>query len=459
MIKNLYITLVYAIVTFGLFSCSKEAPFGRVEYGKGKLLTHALALEVNSNETLVRADASIPDKNDFTVRVCQLSSDTEVIIETYLYKDMPEVLILPVGHYRVEASYGGDYGEGKSAAFGKPYYHGVSEEFDIENNKIVDSLQPIVCSLSNVKVTILFDQSLASAMSADSKVLVSVGQNGTSLDFDKFSQEAGFFEYASGSSTLAASFNGLVDGDLICETKTYTNVLPGTHYRITFKLHSIDPNEPGDLNTGDNGDEIKVDAVVELEDLSGGGGENISDVVGDIYLEDDRYPTEDPAIPDNPGGDNPGGDEPGSDVPDNPQPTAGPTVTACDGIDLDSVNDVFVVDGAVEGNKQCILYVHSDTGFTDFTADIVSASLSPDQLVSVGLDSHLDLVNPGSLEEPLAGLGLPVNVGGMIDVTFDISNFLTLLAALGDDTHTFKLTVSDESGTIVKELKLKIINR
>lgn len=457
MIKNFYIILMCAFAALGLVSCSKEAPFDSVEFGKGKLLTHALALEVNTSETLVRASSDVPDKNDFTVRIFQMTSDGESIADSYIYKDMPEVLILPVGHYRVEASYGGDYGDGKSAAFGKPYYKGVSEEFDIENNKIVDYLDPIVCSLSNVKVTILFDQSLSYAMTIGSKVLVSVGKNGTSLEFDKSTLDSGYFEYESGSSTLAASFNGSVDGDQISETKTYNNVLPGTHYRITFKLHTIDPNEPGDLNPGDPGNEVKVDAVVELEDLSGGNGQDVSNVTGDMYLEDDRYPTEDPVVPDDPGND-PGNEQPGGDTPDDPQPAAGPTITACPDIDLNKINDIYIDGDEVVDNKQCILYVHSDTGFTEFTAEIISNSLSPDELIGVGLNSHLDLVNPGALAGPLEGLGLPVNVGGLTEVKFDISTFLTLLAALGDDTHTFKITVSDASGTTVKELKLKIIN-
>ena len=104
---------------------------------------------------------------------------------------------------------------------------------------------------------------------------------------------------------------------------------------------------------------------------------------------------------------------------------------------------------------ECKLFVTSTTGITAFDVDIISDKLTPEELEGVGLAAHMDLVNPGSLEEPLSGLGFPVNVGGEKSVEFNITGFLPMLGALGAAEHTFKLTVTDETGTTEKELKLK----
>lgn len=422
-----------ALMGFGLASCANEAPFSQEsKEGEGKFLTHSLSVEVKTDEAVVRSASDVPDVNDFTVAFFNTEKNNGKAEKTYPYNKLPEVVTLPVGTYVVKAYYGGDLkGPSKAAAFSAPYYLGESSQFEIENNKIIDNLDPVLCKLSNVKVTINFDKQLVDQMSADSKVSVTVG-NSSTLEFVPSTTESGYFAYVEGSSTLAASFSGTVDGDLTEETKTYNNVKPGTHYSITFKLHLIDPNEPGYVNPGEEGEEIKVDAVVNLEDMTGEGGVDITPGE-EYYLEDDRYPSEEPNIP---------------DVPDDPQPTDGPSITAGEGIDLDKVNEVTA-------GMECKLFVTSSTGITKFDVDIISDKLTPSELSQVGLADHMDLVNPGALEEPLSGLGFPVNVGGEKSVEFNITGFLPMLSALGAAEHTFKLTVTDETGTTEKELKLK----
>lgn len=426
--------LYVALMGFGLASCANEAPFTQEtkREGEGKFLAHSLKVEVKSDETLVRASSGVPDVGDFTVVFINTENNKGEIEQTYQYSALPEVVTLPVGSYVVKAYYGGDLTKpSKAAAFSAPYYLGESEVFQIENNKIIDDLEPVVCKLANVKVTINFDTLLVQQMSSDSKVSVTVG-NSSSLEFFPSTTESGYFAYVEGSCTLAASFSGSVEGDYTTETKTYSDVKPGTHYNITFKLHSIDPNEPGDVNLGNEGEEIKVDAVVNLEDMTGEGGMDITPDQ-EYYLEDDRYPKDDPNTPVGP---------------DDPQPADGPSITAGAGIDLDNVNEV-------KDGMECKLLVISTTGITAFDVDIISEKLTSEELEGVGLAAHMDLVNPGSLEEPLSGLGFPVNVGGEKSVEFNITGFLPMLGALGAAEHTFKLTVSDETGTTEKELKLK----
>ena len=434
--------LVNIALLLGVASCSSEAPFSReTGEGEGRFLSSAMSVELKTDEKLVRA-TGVPDVNDFTVEFVS-ADDAEKIVDRYTYGKMPEVVTLPVGDYVVRAYYGGEYEEGGDAAFSAPYYLGESERFSIEKDKIKDNIGTIVCRLSNVKVTILFDESLVRVMSPDSKVSVKVGDSG-SLDFTKDTQESGYFAYVEGSSTMAAVFSGVVDGDETIETKTYDNVMPGNHYRITFKLHVVDPNEPGDINPGAPGDEIKIDATVNLEDLTGNGGTNINPDDEDIFMDDDRYPNEEDPTP------GPGPDEPGPDEPSN-----GPTVTANDKINLDDVN-------IVEDEMECVLYINSETGITGFTVVIESDKLTPDELESVNLSDKLDLVTtPNPFETQLRNFGfLPSDknsLAGEKKVELSITPFLELLGALGSGNHNFIITVSDEGGETSKTLRLKTI--
>lgn len=427
----------------GLASCSSEAPFSKEEtkgeLGEGRLLASALSVELKTDEKLVRA-TPVPDVNDFTVDFLNADDLTQVV-KSFEYGAMPEVVTLPIGDYIVKAYYGGDYGAGNNAAFDKPYYLGQSERFSIEKDKIKDNIGTIECKLSNVKVTILFDESLVNVMSADSKVSVTVGRSG-SLDFTKDTEDSGFFAFDEGSTTLAAVFSGVVDGDSTVETKTYDTVQPGVHYRITFKLHSADPNDPGDINPGDPGNEIKIDAGIQLDDQTGGSGVDVG--VGDddpIYMDDDRYPKEDDPEP-GPGPDDPTPDEPG------------PTVNAESPIDLDKVNEVGASSHVVLNFESV-----SESGFTTFEVDIISDDLTDDELKGVGLAAHLDLIDPGELLGALQGLGIlsesQETVRGEKKVKFDISQFMTPLSLFKGEHH-FVIKVADSTGEKIVTLKLKI---
>lgn len=430
-LKNIF---CFAAVGLGVVSCANEAPFSGGQEGEGKFLSHSISVQVKTSEPLVRATSTTLDVNDFSVAFLDAESTSEVAVKTYKYSELPEVVTLPVGSYKVKAVYGGDFDKpAQTAAFNSPYYKGESEVFEIEKNKIVDNLDPVVCKLANVRVSVDFDAKLKNKMSEDSRVIVTVGENET-LEFSPSTEESGYFAYAEGSNTLAASFFGIVDGDDTKETKSYSNVAPGVHYRINFRLHEIDPNEPGDINPGDEGEEIKVDAVVNLEDLSGDGGVDIP-IGEEIYLDDDRYPTEGP-------------DEPYE--PDDPVTGTGPEVT-CEGAQFDIPNQVSEMSG-------CSIIVNSESGLEVFSVTIDSDKLTPEELEGVGLTYELDLITPGQFLEPLQNFGFlesgQKTLQGEKEVVLDLSPFLELLQMLGDGTHKFILTIGDDSGNTVKKLIL-----
>lgn len=422
--KKLYI---YSLAAAALMAtaCSKENPFtGPESVEEGQILKSAIAVDMKVDETVrknvrTRADVNL---DDFTVIFTKEGQTTPV--KKFKYSEMPDVVTLPVGDYICTAT----LGENRLAEWENPYFLGRSDSFTVNPYEITSYVAPIECRLENIKVTIEFDPVLKSRMSADSYVEVKVGDN-SGLNFTLTETEAGKAGYFmhTAETTLVATFNGKIDGAKAVETKSLKDVAKGNHYKITFKLHDYS-NDP----TGDSDADIQVDASVTITDI-----ERNVEIGDEPLLDDSERPSEEPEKP------GPGPDEPVPPV------AQGPVVEAEDPINLDEVNNVTA-------DSHVVLNIKSETGLTEFKVNIISEDL--DGLVP----EVLDLVNPGDNLSLLHELGLlasdKTTLEGEKNVKFDVSGFMEMLLMLGGDKdHTFKLTVSDNGGQVVKELKLHTI--
>ena len=447
--KNIFI--LAAGLIFSMASCSQEAPFSiENEKEEGKILTSTLSIDVKSEEIAVRAESVVPSPKDFSIEFYN-TTDLESVVKKYdKFSSMPEVVSLPVGNYIIKAVYGGEYGSnGETAGFDKPHYVGVSETFSIESEKITPAPKTIVCKLANVRVSVIFDQSLRSVMSSNSKVTVKIG-NSNALDFYPSQNENdlsnGYFKINDGNAMLNATFIGKVNGENIEETKTYDKIKEGLYYKLTFRLHTFDPNDPGDIVPDENGG-LNIDASVfygEYED-------NSADPGNGNYVEDDMRPQEGAGQGSE---EDPGQENPGDDVVIDPS-LPGPEITASEGVDLEGINDV-------NGLNTCVLYVHCDQGIKEFIVDIDSPDLVKDLQGMSGWSSdasHLDLINPQDKKDFLTGL-LNREVGecliGEKDMDFDITMFLTMLGSF-KGVHKFNVTVKDLNNKTSKaSLQLEI---
>ncbi len=400
-----------------LWSCSKESPFiPTVEQsGTGSFDTASLSLDVrNGGETALDAPSRAGDE-DF--KILFFKNGTIAPEQTYNYSEMPDVVVLPIGKYTVKATKGADV----EADWESPYFIGNSPEFEIKEDEITSNLDPVVCTLQNVQVTVDFAPMLSGNMSPDSYVEVKVGDN-AGLQFTKEHEGvAGHFRHTEGVS-LVATFHGEVEGLPTVETKSFDQVQKGHHYKITFKLHTQSDEHYGEADAS-----INVDASVTTVDL-----ENNIVIGEDEDLGDEERPKEG-----------------GEDTPPTPPNENLPTITAKAPINLDGEN-------VITDDLTCELLMtsKSDGGFTKFECVINSATLTPDELEGVGLSDHLDLINTGAMTDSLAGLGFPVNVGGRKSVEFILNNFLPMISALGPGRHEFKLTVGDSNGETTKTLVL-----
>lgn len=408
--------------------CSKEDPFGYSNEGEGQFLKSALDVDLNPEAVEYRRTRANADIDDFTIIFN--SSESSAPEVKYLYKDMPEIVVLPAGSYTVTAT----YGKNLDAEWESPYFLGVSKPFEVYANDITTDIDPIVCNLENIKVTVAFDKSLRDHMSSNSYVDVKVGHS-SALAFSTVeadAEKAGYFMHSE-ERTLVAEFHGTVDGAEILEVKSLDEIKKGAHYKINFRLHqSGDSDSNGDVNLGG----IVIDANVEVVNV------NNNVPLGEEELLDDSERPKEGELPSGPGTENPGeGDNPGGDV-----TAKAPTIEAVAPVKLDVPNN-----GA--DLTSCVLNIHSDAGITELTCDIVSPSLVT-ALFDMGLSDHLDLAEtPADMEEILGNMGFPTSVKGDHDVKFEITEmFLGLLGNLGAGEHKFVITVKDANGELTKSL-------
>lgn len=431
-----YIKLLTILtIAASLGSCSKDDPFPWSENGgEGSILKSSLSVSVPNADGIIVASrpvltrAAAPSADDFTVDFIKEGDSAPV--KSYIFSEMPEVVTLPVGTYSAVAHYGAN----ASQAWEEPYFRGDTK-FSVAADKITTDVEPINARLSNVRVSIVFAPSLVANMSQDAKVTVKVGESGT-LDFTNDDAErSGYFAYVENSNTLTATFSGDVEGFPVVESKVYDTVAPGSHYRITFRLHDAGEEDPGSINAG-----LSVDATVEIVDM------NVTlDAEEDEILEDDLRPVE--GQPDVPGPDDPV--KPGKVAPKASALQPAGEYAGYTELDLSRVNEVT-------DKLYCAWKVVSEAegGFQKFDVKIISDTLTPEELEGVGLQQDLDLINPGQFEETLSGLGFPVNLGGQSEAEFDITGFLSLMSILGEANHEFRLTVTDANGTSVISVKL-----
>ena len=112
--------------------------------------------------------------------------------------------------------------------------------------------------------------------------------------------------------------------------------------------------------------------------------------------------------------------------------------------------------------EECIIDIHSTTGITNFLVDIKGGNiLSDEELVLLGLAPHMDLIRPADdkMDAMLNNLGFKTKdaVQGAKELSFDISQFMPMMVALGQSGPVdFQLTVTDSEGTVVKTVMLTV---
>lgn len=105
----------------------------------------------------------------------------------------------------------------------------------------------------------------------------------------------------------------------------------------------------------------------------------------------------------------------------------------------------------IQGDDTCMIRITAPLAIKDFEIEIVSNTLTPEELQAVGLAAEFSLVTSTDMFESLSGLGFPVgdqvyNQTLISEDKLNITNFLGILGMLGAGDHDFVMTVTDMEG-------------
>ncbi|MGN0213372.1 MAG: DUF4493 domain-containing protein [Muribaculaceae bacterium] len=501
--KKIYnIIMLMALAAFTFASCDDPTySGGNAEEGQLKMST--LGIDVDASENVV-TKASV-DVSGFTVRI--LDAKSGLLKNSWIFSQMPEVITLPVGDYALEVY----NAEVKEAEFDAPYYY-AKQNFSIAKNKVTE-LNPVTCTLENVRVSVEYSEALKNVMSDDVIVTVEVAEKNT-LDFGAKETRSGYFRYYETNTTLVASFKGTVDGVYINEDhKIMTDVAPRKHFIITFSYKET-PNpsdESGSLTSANFTIDATVtvvnetrniditDEIIEPFDYLTTSVSNVtfacvassqavtvkSSSAWTVESSDDSWCTisnitsEGFTI-------NATANEASTSRTANVKVTMGnlsktikvtqaefsdvkpaPSFQS-DNIDLDNYNDASEFGS---GKKSAIVNISAPNGIKSLFVNINSGTLTSDILEGVGLGTQFDLATgkaPDGTDftEGLVGLGFPVAEGGTMTINgtvynydpvlnqtaveFNITEFMALLGIYGAAKHDFELTVTDNAGLVSK---------
>ncbi|MDE5573492.1 MAG: DUF4493 domain-containing protein [Muribaculaceae bacterium] len=416
--------------------------------GEGGFSLAELSLDVNTNIPVIsRADDV--DVSEYQVKIVNPTTGKPVSNKTvWKFSNMPEILTLPVGKYRVEVeSY--DWSN-LYAEFEKPHYTGTYD-FEVKAGQITKA-DKVPCNLNNIKVTVQYTDALKNILDDDAKTTVvamnSVGADGynVSLEFGRDETRAGYFRYVEGSSTLVSSLSYTYNNVKNEVYHTMTGVAPGQHRVIVYDYVTSDPN--GTVSRGD----IKIDVKVYSVDVDG------TIFVKEGVLDDSDRPGHE---------DVPGVVEPGT--PTTPEEGKIDIVNPnAEGkapyFDLNKVNEVIEEETT---GREYKLTINSTKGFSGLKVVIKSNDLTPELLEEIGLSNEFDLAT-GLTKDGLDisqalsnNFGFPVKQEVTGDdvkkVDFNITQFVPLLCIYPGD-HSFVLTVTDKDGnTKSAELKFRAL--
>lgn len=221
-IFQIFSSLVLAALS--LTACSDNWSPGEETAATGQVRLHSMGVEVSDAENVVSRTASRASQIDLSNFIVTITNAQGMPVAEYLYKDMPGVIVLPVGAYTVNVR----SHNVKKAAFDEPYYTG-SGSFTIRQDEIVD-IGVVTCKFSSIRVSIIFDEALKEKLGDDAKVTVIANDEG-SLVFTPAETRSGYFEAVAASTTIIAQFEATLKGESekVTKTVTFTDGVPGNH--------------------------------------------------------------------------------------------------------------------------------------------------------------------------------------------------------------------------------------
>ncbi|MDE5628095.1 MAG: DUF4493 domain-containing protein [Muribaculaceae bacterium] len=426
-----YISKLFAAATVMAVASACSESWNPQVTEDGELDLSSLLVSNNDAEKLVTNDQSRAGADvDFSNYLVNIYADGESVpVRSWTYSQMPEVVSLAAGEYRLEV----ESHKVQKAEWEAPYYLG-SKNFSITAGKI-SNIGEVECYFSSIKVTILYTDELRAMLGDDVTVTVIANDEGR-LEYTPSETRKGYFEAVEGSNTMAVHFAGTVGGVYTTGEKVFTDVEAAQHHIITFKTKDA-PKPPQQTGQIDPSEGITIDMDVIREDVDG----NI-EIEEDVISNDPQRPWG-PEEPETPGPDQPGPDQPGPDQPGELisfKPSESSTNLKLDvPIEVAQFSSDF---------GDAIVNITAEKGFASIHVKIKSSDPNFEMAAADFVPLDFDLADPpADKADTIAGFGLPIrdDVVGQTSAKFDITKFISLLAGF-KGTHTFTVTVTDAEG-------------
>lgn len=508
MMKTIYNILAAGALSLMILNSCDEPyqPFEETK-AEGQLSTKDFVLKVVENTT-----RAVTDVNEFTVKVVDIVKKAE---QSWKYSEMPGVITLPVGNYRIEA-----YNEEvQDAAWDAPYYY-KDTTITITKDKL-ESLGAMKCALCNVKVSVSYEPKLLSLLGDDATVtakLEDAPEKSLVYTLEQVKGKIpGYFKYEENAKTLVLEFTGTVKGSAVKAYKVSTEVNPGEHHVVTFSLKDT-PDIPGESgyisNTGSS-----INSTVTVEDVNGNvnpgndpleayevltvsknkvslkadGGE--AEITVSAKGRNGWYITGAPEWLTVTPSSGSAGQETATDNivvfkadanPDNNTRTATLNVrmaritktvtvtqTGNGGVepseDMPTITsktvelgtDIDITNVTSDNPMPCTVEMTAHNGFANIFVKIDSPTLTPEELEKMGLAAEFDLAHPGKLAKGLSSLGFPVGdeVLGKTETSFDITDFVPFIPILGNGRSVFTIKVVDSKDQSITEDLIMVVNK
>lgn len=385
------ISLTVLSMLIALTAChSEKVSFQMDTFGQLKLSSMQVTADT---EPLVTASRVSADIKDYLITV--YAADGEKLQE-WKYAEMPEIFTLKTGTYKLVAH----APEVTGAAFDTPYCASAENSFEIRQDEITE-IGEVKCTLHNVKVTVKYEDKLMALLGDDVKVTVKVGEE--KLEYTKDETKSGFFHGKAENNVVDVVFQGSVEGEPVSITKSYAEIALGTELIVTYKykesVTGIDPGTGGSFHAPGISVDEKLIAVNET---------------GAVLPEEDEILD------------------------------FGKPAIEGDGFDLSQP--------VTNLNQKVVVNLMAPEGIAHVNVEIASENETFAGVIQKMFGGPFDLAYPGTLEETLKGLKLPVSeqVINQQLVKFDVTEFMPLLKGEFAGIHRFIIEVVDNNNSSVK---------
>lgn len=385
------ISLTVLSMLIALTAChSEKVSFQMDTFGQLKLSSMQVTADT---EPLVTASRVSADIKDYLITVYAANGEK---LQEWKYAEMPEIFTLKTGTYKLVAH----APEVTGAAFDTPYCASAENSFEIRQDEITE-IGEVKCTLHNVKVTVKYEDKLMALLGDDVKVTVKVGEE--KLEYTKDETKSGFFHGKAENNVVDVVFQGSVEGEPVSITKSYAEIALGTELIVTYKykesVTGIDPGTGGSFHAPGISVDEKLIAVNET---------------GAVLPEEDEILD------------------------------FGKPAIEGDGFDLSQP--------VTNLNQKVVVNLMAPEGIAHVNVEIASENETFAGVIQKMFGGPFDLADPGTLEETLKGLKLPVSeqVINQQLVKFDVTEFMPLLKGEFAGIHRFIIEVVDNNNSSVK---------